>query len=293
MDFLIYCLFRFFVFWFRIIPFNFLYVFSDVLYYWFFYIHRYRKKTVFMNLRNSFPDKTEMQISEIARRFYHYMVDVLLESLKSFTMNEDDMVNRYKCTRPDFLSKFYKENRNVICVAGHYNNWEWAGIASGSQLQHKPIGFYKPLSNKFIDNYINRTRVQGRAILAPITHTAESFSKLWNEPCIFYMVADQSPYNIRLAHWMTFLNQDTAILHGPEKYAHIHNLPVVFSKVKKIRRGFYEVEFILLEDNPANTKPGDITRKFMQALEQLIIENPGYYLWSHRRWKLKRSDSCH
>jgi len=216
------------------------------------------------------------------------MVDVLVESLKSFTMSEQKMVQRYKCTQPDFLKEFYKNNRNVICVNGHYNNWEWGGVATGSQIMHKPIGFYKPLSNKYIDNYINRTRVRGRSILASINHTADYFNKSWEEPCIYYMVADQSPYNVRLALWMTFLNQDTAVLHGPEKYAHLYNLPVVFPKVKKIKRGFYEVEFILLEEDPVNSKPGEITRKFIQALEAMIKENPSNYLWSHRRWKLKR-----
>lgn len=102
------------------------------------------------------------------------------------------------------------------------------------------------------------------------------------------MVADQSPYSARLAIWMTFLNQDTAVLHGPEKYAHIYDLPVVFAKVNMIKRGFYEVEFILLEEDPSASPPGEITRKYIQALEKVIIDNPCNYLWSHRRWKLKR-----
>ncbi len=288
MNFLIYLLFRFFVFWFHLIPFSLLYFISDILYYWFYYIHRYRKKTVFRNLTNAFPGKSSGEIRDIARGFYHYMVDILLESLKSFTMNEKDMARRYQCRQPDFLKEFYKNNRSVICVAGHYNNWEWGGVATGSQVLHKPVGFYKPLTNKFIDNYVNRTRVRGRTVLASITHTSDHFNKSWEEPCLFFMVADQSPYSARLAIWMSFLNQDTAVLHGPEKYAHIYNLPVVFAKVNKIKRGFYEMEFILLEEDPSTSPQGEITRKYIQALEKVIIENPCNYLWSHRRWKLKR-----
>ncbi|MEI6457066.1 MAG: lysophospholipid acyltransferase family protein [bacterium] len=288
MDFLIYLLFRFFVFWFHLIPFRLLYFCSDVLFYWFYYIHRYRKEIVFTNLRNAFPGKPEQEIAAIAKGFYHYMVDVLLESLKSFTMTEQAMVKRYRCNQPEYLKKFHHEKRNVICVTGHYNNWEWGGVATGSQIFHKPVGFYKPLSNRFIDRYINRTRVRGRAILAPITHTAEFFAREWQEPCIFYMVADQSPYSARLANWITFLNQDTAVLHGPEKYAHLHDLPVIFMRVDRIRRGYYKVSFILLSENPRSTLPREITERFMLELEKEIIENPSCYLWSHRRWKLKR-----
>jgi len=288
MDYLIYLLFRYFVFWFHLIPFSLLYFFSDLLFYWFYYIHRYRKKTVFMNLRNSFPDKTDKEITVIARGFYHYMVDVLLESLKSFTMSEKSMIKRYRCHEPEYLKKFYHDGRNVICVTGHYNNWEWGGVATGSQVLHKPVGFYKPLSNVYIDRYINRTRVRGRAVLASISRTSEFFSQDWGEPCIFYMVADQSPYSDRLAHWVRFLNQDTAVLHGPEKYSLIHDLPVVFARVNRVRRGYYEVDFILLTGNPRSTAPGEITEAFMRELEKEILENPASYLWSHRRWKLKR-----
>jgi KDO2-lipid IV(A) lauroyltransferase len=288
MDFLIYLLFRFFVFWFHLIPFRLLYICSDLLFYWFCYIHRYRKKTVLKNLRNSFPGKSEKEIRAIARAFYHYMVDVLLESLKSFTMSERSMIKRYRCGQPEYLAEFYRQGRSVICVTGHYNNWEWGGVATGSQVLHKPVGFYKPLSNRFIDRYINRTRVRGRAVLAPISHTADHFSRDWGEPCIFYMVADQSPHTDRLAHWITFLNQDTAVLHGPEKYARLHNLPVVFARVEKVRRGYYDVKFILLSENPRETVEGEITGGFMNELEKEIVQRPCCYLWSHRRWKLKR-----
>jgi KDO2-lipid IV(A) lauroyltransferase len=85
------------------------------------------------------------------------------------------------------------------------------------------------------------------------------------------------------------MNQDTATLHGPEKYARVHNLPVVFVVAKKIKRGYYQVELSMLEEDPSRTKTGEITARFMHKLEEVINENPQYYLWSHRRWKLKRS----
>jgi KDO2-lipid IV(A) lauroyltransferase len=101
-------------------------------------------------------------------------------------------------------------------------------------------------------------------------------------------VADQSPSSARLAYWIEFLNQDTAVLHGPEKYARIHDIPVVFAWVKKVKRGYYTVEFKLLEADPSKTKTGELTTRYMKMLEAVIIEQPQYYLWSHRRWKLKR-----
>ena len=203
-------------------------------------------------------------------------------------MSEDELIRRYKYYGTEFLEEFYRQGKSVICVAGHYGNWEWGGVASSPQLIHKPVGFYKPLSNKYIDDYIQRTRVKGRSRLSSILNTAETFNTDWGEPAIYYMVADQSPSSSRLAYWIDFLNQDTPVLHGPEKYARVHNLPVVFAWVKKIRRGYYTVEFRLLESDPSKTKTGEITTRYMKMLETVIREQPQYYLWSHRRWKLKR-----
>ena len=288
MNYITYLIFRSFIFLFRFIPFRMLYGFADLIFYLVYNIIGYRKQVVFENLRNSFPEKSEMEIERIAKEFYHHFADMLIESMKAFTMTEEAVIKRYKFISTVSADDFYKKGQPVICVAGHYANWEWAGIAAGKQMLHKPVGFYKPLSNKYIDRYIRMTRVQGRAKLASITKTSETFKTDWGEPAAFYMVADQSPSSVRLAYWVNFLNQDTAVLHGPEKYARVHNFPVVFTIVTRVKRGYYTVEFKMLETEPNQTKTGEITTRFMKILEEVIIKHPEYYLWSHRRWKLKR-----
>lgn len=290
MDKLTFYTFRFFIFLFRFLPFRFLFGFADLIFHIIYYLVGYRKNVVFQNLRNSFPEKSGDEISAIARGFYHHFSDMLIESLKAFTMTEDAVVRRYKYNNTEFLDDLYQKGQSVICIAGHYGNWEWGGLASGAQLKHKPVGFYKPLSNKYVDDYIQQTRVKGRSKLASITQTAETFKMDYGEPTIFYMVADQSPSSPRLAYWVNFMSQDTATLHGPEKYARIYNFPVVFASAKKVRRGYYTVDFKMLEPEPAKTKTGELTGRYMKMLEDVIRAKPEYYLWSHRRWKLKRQD---
>jgi Kdo2-lipid IVA lauroyltransferase/acyltransferase len=289
MDTITYIFTRFFILLFRIIPFRILYFISDGIC---FLIHRvigYRKAVILQNLRNSFPEKSEKEIRELTGQFYHHLCDILVESMKAFSMKEAEVVPRYHFENTGFLEELYNQGKSVICVAGHYNNWEWAGLASGSQLKHLPAGFYKPLSNKKVDAYVQKTRVHGRSKLVSILNTAAVFSADYGEPAIFYMVADQSPSSARLAYWMDFLNQDTAVLHGPEKYARIHNFPVVFTYCKKISRGNYKIWFSMLAEDPSATQMGEITEMYIRALEQVIRKEPRYYLWSHRRWKLKRN----
>ena len=285
---LTYYLFRAFVALFSITPFPLIYIFSDIIFFFIYDLVGYRKKVVYQNLTNSFPEKSRKEIKEIARAFYHHLTDVTVESFKAFTMTELAVVKRFRMKPSPILEKFYNEGRSVIVVAGHYNNWEWPGIAAGTQMKHKPVGFYKPLTNPYVDAFVRKTRVQGRSALVSITDTVTVFKTDWGEPAGFYMIADQSPSSPRLAYWVHFLNQDTATLHGPEKYARVYNMPVVYTDVQKISRGKYESEFVLICENPAGTKTGEITAMFMKMLEEKIREKPQFYLWSHRRWKHKK-----
>ncbi|HPS61906.1 MAG TPA: lysophospholipid acyltransferase family protein [Bacteroidales bacterium] len=289
MNYLIYLVFRLFVFLFRIVPFRVLYLFADFLYLIIFYVVGYRKKVVVANLLASFPGKSGEERMKIAKAFYHHLSDMLIESLKGFSMREQEMITRYRFHDTSQVNAMYRQGRSVIIVAGHYGNWEWAGIAAGNQMLHRPVGFYKPLSNPYIDRYMRNSRIQGRSTLAPITQTKETFRADYGEPAAFYMVADQSPSSPRLAYWVNFLEQDTATLHGPEKYAAMLNLPVFFAYVSRIKRGKYVVYFEPIALEPTQTTNGEITRSFMRRLEKIIIDRPDLYLWSHRRWKLHRN----
>ena len=287
-DKLTYYIFRTFNALFSILPFSILYLFSDGLYFLIYRVAGYRKKVVYENLKNSFPEKTEEELTHIAKNFYRHLGDILVESLKGSSMSEAEVIKRFILKRSESLDDLYRQGRSVIVVAGHYNNWEWPGIAAGTQMLHKPVGFYKPLTNPYVDDYVKKTRVRGRSALVSITNTIEVFKTDWKEPTAFYMIADQSPSTARLAYWVKFMNQDTATLHGPEKYARVHNLPVFYADIRKVKRGYYETEFIPISENPSQTKTGEITQNFMQVLEEKIMQNPQYYLWSHRRWKLKK-----
>ena len=184
---------RVLIFLFGLIPFRVIYGLSDVIFILVFHLIRYRKRIVFKNLRNAFPEKPDVEIDRIARQFYHHFCDVIVESIKSFSMSEETAVGRYKFVNPEVINQFYDQGKSIICIAGHYNNWEWAGLAAGMQMKHRPVGFYKPLSNKEIDAFLMKTRGYGRIILASIAKTAETFQVYKDDLIAYYMIADQRP----------------------------------------------------------------------------------------------------
>ncbi len=284
-----YYILLFFIKLFTIIPFGLLYLFSDIFYYLFYFVARYRRKIVRQNIKNSFPEKNDIERLKIEKAFYHHLCDILLEGIKGFTISKKSLLKRYIFLNPELMNNYYKKGIDVVSVGAHYANWEWGIIIGPEQMLHKLYAFYTPVSNKYLDQYIKDSRSKLGTKLISLKGIREAFRTERNIPASFFFGADQSPSNPKAAYWMTFLNQDTACMQGLEFFARRYKLPVIYFDVQRIKRGYYTVELKVLEEETGNTKPGELTEKYMRFLEQIIIKKPEYYLWSHRRWKHQRT----
>ncbi|HPD96470.1 MAG TPA: lysophospholipid acyltransferase family protein [Tenuifilaceae bacterium] len=265
-----------------------LYRFSDSMAYLLHKIIRYRVNVTRKNLRLVFPNKNEEELTEIEDKTFRNLADISVEALKGFTMRNSQVLKRHTILNPELLDNYYYNGQSIIGVAGHFNNWEWGAMSAGIQLKHHPVAIYKPLSNKLIDWFLKWHRSLRGTIMVPTTQTYDTFNKYRHEPCFFLLVADQSPSRVNKAYWINFLNQDTACIHGPEKYAKLYNYPVVFIDIQRKARGEYTVELTPLTDDPCQLPDGELTKLYMGKLEERIIEHPESWLWTHRRWKKKR-----
>lgn len=270
-----------------LMPFYALYKFSNVMSLFLRLVVRYRVQTIRRNLINSFPEKSKDEVRMIIKQSYRNLADIAIEALKGFTLTRKQLLKRYRIINPELLSKYYEKGQSVIGLSGHLNNWEWGALAAALQIKHRPIAFYKQLSNPFIDRLMKWTRAKKGTTLVPIRETESTFFATRNEKCLYILIADQSPVDLTKAFWVNFFNQDTPCLHGPEKYGHLYNYPLIFIGIRRVRRGYYQVELTELCQNPRSLAPGEITKMYMNKLEDFIRENPACWLWSHRRWKRK------
>ncbi len=270
------------------LPMRLLYLLSSTISFVFYYLIPYREKVVLTNLRNSFPDKSEKDINLIARRFYSHLGDLIVESIKLFSISEIEIRKRFVVNNPESLQPFFENKQSVIIVGGHYNNWEM--LASGIDLQvpHDSVALYSKLKNLFFNEKMKSSR--GKYGLRMVT-TKDSFAYFKESFEIQRMTifgADQSPTYSKSVHWMQFLNQDTAVALGTERFAKKYNLPVVYGAINKVKRGYYSLDISLLTDDPKSTADGEITEKHTKALERQIIKQPEFWLWTHKRWKRKK-----
>ena len=272
-----------------ILPFPIFYLFSDAIYLLLYRVIGYRKKVVSENLKNSFPNKTTEELKKIEKQFYHYLVDLFLETLKTLTISKKQAIKRCKLT-PNAIALFdelYTQHKSCILVMGHYGNWEWAGSSFSLINKQQLYVIYHPLTNTHFDKLMYGMRTRFGSKLYAMKDTMRGMIGNRNEINATAFIADQTPAPEN-AYWTTFLNQKTPVFWGTEKIAQKLNYPVVYVTVNRIKRGYYEANAELLVSEPKNTKEGEISEMHTKKLEKDIIAQPEIWLWSHRRWKHKQ-----
>ncbi len=288
MNFIAYLFLRFFAFLFSLIPMKIIYLISDGIAFLLHDIIKYRRKVVQSNLKNAFPEKSEVEIQRIQKKFYKNLSDIILEGIKGLSMSKSNLEKRFKYLNVDIVNQEFEKGKSAIVVASHLANWEWGVLSFNFWTKAQVIGVYKPLNNKFVDTYYNNKRKKFGLELTSMAQTGRIIIKRKNDPTVFVFIADQTPSDVQNAHWFEFLNQDTPFLHGVDKIAKKTGYPIFNTDIKRVGRGQYEITFKKLVDDPGNLNEQEVTRLYASELERIIKERPESWLWSHRRWKRKR-----
>jgi len=271
------------------LPLRCLYLISDALFVLICYVVRYRRKVVKDNLRNSFPEKTERERRRIARKFYRFLCDLFIETLKITNIDTPQIRRRIKYSNPELFDDLHRKDKQILFVLGHYGNWEWIATLEGACPYHLAT-LYQPLRSKTFDRFFYDMRTKYGVSAYPVNSTVRAINQYMQEKrmTILGFLADQSPHINAIQYWTTFLNQETPVYLGVEKLAKRYNTAVVYYEVRRVKRGYYEVDLTLITENAAETGDMEITNRHVQLLEETIRRHPEYWLWSHRRWKHKR-----
>lgn len=281
-----------------LLPLQILYVFSDILFYPLYYIIRYRRKIVFENIRNSYPEKEIKEIRRMEKAFYHHFCDYIVETIKLLHISDDEMRKRARFFDTDKFDKATSEGKSCLVYLGHYGNWEWVPsvtlwMKNSSSVVSAQI--YRPLNNKWFDRFFLKLRSRFGSYCIPKQDTLREIIrfKRSGKPSITGFMADQTPSPANIHYWTIFLGQDTPVLTGVEKIARKVNFQVFYFDVEKVKRGYYKITIREVELEPDKTEDFQITEKYVRMMENTINRAPEYWLWTHKRWKHKALHHIH
>jgi len=275
-----------------LLPLRVLHLISDFLFLVFYYLLSYRRDITETNLRNSFPEKSDLEIKQISRKFYRHLCDQIIESFKLLHLSKKQLSKRFIYVNPELLEEIYQSGRSVILLCGHIGTWEWI-MGIQSITKYKFLAVYQPQTfsdfARIYDVIGNKFGIHPVAMQDIFRKIMASKSK--NELTATFLLADQSPRPEGIKYWTNFLNQDTATITGFERIAKLTRQAVVYIDLVSKKRGYYELTFRKISDNPEQVEDYGITDAYFRALEKTIVRSPELWLWTHRRWKHKREQA--
>lgn len=241
---------------------------------------------MFSNLAIAFPEKSDEERKKIAKNFYRYFTDTMIESLKFISISKKQLLKRSTGTF-DIINDLIDKGYNINLMAGHQFNWEYANLLYAINLKIPFVGIYMPVKNKAFDKIFFDMRSRYGTILISATDFKNKMHDVFKKQYMLALAADQNPGAALSGYWLNFFGKPTPFVTGPEKGAIRNNAAVVYVGFKKIKRGHYHFETTLLTEQSANTKVGELTCMYRDVLEKTIKEDPANYLWSHRRFKFE------
>ena len=288
-----------------LLPFAVLYVLADGCFLFLYYIIRYRRAIVRRNLSSSFPDKSEAELRQTERRFYRWLCDYGVETLKLLTISDEALLRRFEFHGAEQVERVFDEGRDCAAILGHYCNWEWLSATSlafkgtrhtsgQSPEQPAPVMglIYHPLYNEAFDRLFIDIRSAHHGTCIPKKDILRHLVTLKHEGrrSFFGYISDQVPKWENMHLWLPFLNHDTPVFTGGERIMRKMDNAVFYIGLKRPRRGYYTCTFELISEHAAQEPENVITTRFFQRLEESIRQEPSYYLWTHNRWKRGREE---
>lgn len=272
------------------LPLKVLYGLGDVLFFIIYRLCRYRVKVVRDNLCKAFPDKSAGERKQIEKKFYHHLCDCIVETVKLLHISDEELLERVEVRNGEIVEAMTAEGHPVILFLGHYGNWEWCQTVS-LVFDKNAVGgeIYKPLSNKIMDRVMRTIRSRFKTTLIPHTSAYRTLMEMSGrrQPFIVGFISDQRPRKSMMGHWTMFLNQKTAYFTGGEKIGRRTGARFVYIDIEKTGRGHYRLTCVPVEPDTQSQGPYPYTEHYFHLLEQTILRQPEYWLWSHNRWKFQ------
>lgn len=268
------------------LPLRVLYLFSDFIFIVIYYIVGYRRKVVFENLQNSFPTKSLEELKQIEKDFYINFCDYIVETFKSFTVSSNELRVRVQHINQHVFDDAKVEGKNIILLAGHVFNWEWINALALSIAQENSHPVYRKVQSSFWEQKIKELRTRfGNEPLEAKEVVRHIFRNPNDGNSIYLFVADQTPHVSEVTFGLKFLNQKTPVFVGYDKLSTRMDLAFIYCDMKKVKRGFYQVNYYRIQPDGEKFVEHEVVKKFHTLLENTINKRPDNYLWSHRRWK--------
>jgi KDO2-lipid IV(A) lauroyltransferase len=212
----------------------------------------------------------------------------MVEILKGASISAEELKKRVRITDLEPVLRFLDAGRSVMFLTSHMGNWEWLLQGVTLHLGYPLDAAYKPIRREYGERLLLALRTRFGARLVPAKDVLADYLSRRAIVHGLAMNADQTPLPTERLQWTRFLGQDTAFYVGGEQIARATRLPIFYVRMRRVRRGRYEVEMSELWDGSERTESGELTARYARACEADVLARPADWLWTYRRWRFKK-----
>lgn len=270
------------------LPLRVLYFLSDIIYFVVYRVVGYRRKVVRRNLTEAFPDKSPKEICKIEKQFYHYMCDIIVETVKLLSISDRQLNNRVEVENTEVVNEAIRQGKSVVLLLGHYGNWEWVQHLSGKLSPGVfQASIYHPLNSPLWDKVYGAIRSRWHVNIIPQAKAVRTLLSKENQPWACGFIADHRPVGPKTDNVTPFLNHATSFIYGPELIGNKTGADFFFLEMQRLKRGRYRITLTPLVPKEDGL-PYPVSRAFWEEFERVVKKAPAFWLWSHKRWKFDK-----
>jgi len=241
------------------------------------------KEIIKLNILKAIPNLPHYEEKNIIQEMWRNYGRILSEYIFIKDFRNGKFKENLQIEGQEILEKIKKNNRPVIFISGHFNNFELMAMhIERSNIDLAAI--YRPLNNKFLNFIMEKIRkkhICKNQIKKGISGTKQLLSFFKKGSSIALMIDQRVSQGIK----SKFFGQEALTTTIPaqfQKKFHCDIVPIYIERIKK-------TNFKLTIQEPLKYNRSDtveyITANLNIVLEKMILKNPSQWIWSHNRWK--------
>lgn len=236
------------------------------------------------NLDLAFGDSLALDRKrQIVRQVFSTFV---LTGLDYFWFSKDRTARLEKWVVVDDSVRRWMRKGALIAVTAHFGNWEILGLMT---VYHGSLiaSVAKPVKNPLIDDEINRLRTQSGQLIIPREGAIRPLVKVLKQEGTVALLLDQDTLPSDGGVFVPFFGVPVPVATAAAGLALKLKVPMLLAFCRADEKGYYRcyAPEVLLPEALVGLSSEDVTARLTAYLEQEIRRNPGFWLWSYKRWK--------
>jgi KDO2-lipid IV(A) lauroyltransferase len=237
------------------------------------------------NLAHAFPDLSPVEREKIAQRSFSEMACTFSDAISSARFDAVGICSRLQLQGWEQLGRAEETGKGVIIMSAHLGAWEIIGPITA--LYKGPMSVVgRPLDNPLLDRFVARNRTRfGNALVGKKGAARATLRALKGGGRAAILIDQRVQPKEGVS--IPFFGRPASTSSLVARLSLKTEAPVVPIFAFAEPQGRYTVKVLqpIFPDSSSKNPVYDLTRHYMQILEEVIREDPGQWLWMHDRWK--------